>query len=289
MKSIQTRPFAGQIESPINNDSDVYHDIDKVHAKMSKFALGVNKYTSNTAVFRELGQFPVSIQAKVLAVMYFYRLNREIDSDSNVLLSAAYNCMKDFSHPWISSMSHFFAVNGFYDLYDKIIGGGVTKGMIKSQVKKRLSDIFIQDNMSRLNEREHLSELRELVDNTGYNTQKYLKIISSPQLRNIYSRVRTNSSKLSPNPYSAISENCETCGVIKNFKHVLLQCKNYNRERDKFVTQMSNAGCNVDPLSDNFYRVIMSLDFSDCPKEYVNSVTPIILSYVGVIGRKCAI
>ncbi len=58
--------------------------------------------------------------------------------------------MKTFSHPWISSMTHFFAVNGLYDLYEKILQGGVTKGMLKSQIKRRLSDIFIQDNMSRL-------------------------------------------------------------------------------------------------------------------------------------------
>ena len=96
---------------------------------------------------------------------------------------------------------------------EKILQGGVTKGMLKSQIKRRLSDIFIQDNMSRLKSKTYLSELCNLTENTEYTTQKYLKIIKSPQLRNIYSRVRTNSSKLSPNPYSEISENCEKCGV----------------------------------------------------------------------------
>ena len=109
LKLIQNKPFAGKIASPGNENSDLLHEIDKVHAKMSKFALGVSKYTSNTAVFRELGQIPVSIQAKVLAVMpYFYRLNNVINKDNNVLLNAAYSCMTDFSHPWISSMTHFF-------------------------------------------------------------------------------------------------------------------------------------------------------------------------------------
>ena len=84
--------------------------------------------------------------------MWFFecRLNREIVHENNNLLNAAYDCMKEFSHPWISSMTHFFAVNGLYDLYEKILQGGVTKGMLKSQIKRRLSDIFIQDNMSRL-------------------------------------------------------------------------------------------------------------------------------------------
>ncbi len=202
---------------------------------------------------------------------------------------AAYSCMKEFAHPWISSMTHFFAVNGFYDLYNKIIGGGVTEGMLKSQIKRRLSDIFIQNNESKLKEKTYLGELCSLVENTEYKTQKYLTVISSPRVRNIYTQVRTNSSRLSPNPYSEISDTCVTCGAIKNFKHVLLHCRDYENERDKFVIQLRNAGCNLDPLSDNFYKAIMSLEFAGLSKENINSVTPIILSYVGDVGRKCVI
>ncbi len=185
------------------------------------------------------------------------------------------------------SITHFFAVNGLYDLYEKIVQGGVTKGMLKSQIKRRLSDIFIQGNMSRLRSKTYLSELCDLTENAKYATQRYLKIIESPQIRNIYSRVRTNSSKLSPNPYSEISENCESCGVLRNFKHMLLHCSEYKNERDKFLTQLSSAGCNIDPSSDNFYTTIMSLEFHDLSKESINYVTPIILSYVGVVGRGC--
>ncbi len=134
-----------------------------------------------------------------------------------------------------------------------------------------------------------MSELCELVENTAYTTQKYLRVISSPQLRNIYSRVRTNSSKLSPSPYSEISNECETCGVVKTFKHVLLHCEHFKEERDKFITRLHSVGYNMNPMSENLYRIIMNLDFSDIPKESINSVTPIILSYVGVIGRKCII
>ncbi len=110
--------------------------------------------------------------------MYFYRLHREINADNNIRLSAAYDCMKEFSHPWIDKITHYFAANGLYDLYEKIIKGGVTKGMLKSQIKRRLSDIFVQNNMSKLKERAYLSEHFELVENTAYTTQKYLRVIS---------------------------------------------------------------------------------------------------------------
>ncbi len=57
LKSIENKPIAAIIQSPYSpsslNSNDLYHDIDKVQAKMAKFALGVSKFTSNTAVFRE--------------------------------------------------------------------------------------------------------------------------------------------------------------------------------------------------------------------------------------------
>ncbi len=121
-----------------------------------------------------------------------------------------------------------------------------------------------------------MSELCDLTGHTEYTTQKYLKIIKSPQLRNIYSWVQTNSSKLSPNPYSEISENCEKCGVLRNFKHVLLHCSDYINEREKFFTQLRSTDCNINPSADNFYTTIMSLDFKDLSKESINCVTPII-------------
>ncbi len=96
---------------------------------MSKFALRVSKFTSNTAVFRELGQIPVSVKTQILAVMNF--LNTEINSGNNTLLHAAFDCMRINSHPWLDSVHHFFAVNGLSDLYNKVLMGGVTKGKLK--------------------------------------------------------------------------------------------------------------------------------------------------------------
>ena len=152
-----------------------------------------------------------------------------------------------------------------------------------------MSDIYKQGNTSKLREKPYLRNLYNLTKNSDYKYQRYLKIISSPQIRNIYSRIRTNSSRLSPNPYSEISDICQNCGVLNNFKHILLHCSNYNIERDKFKTQLLSAGYLSDPTSDDFYRLIMNLDLSGLSNQTKKSVTPIILSYVGALGRKCAI
>ncbi len=68
---------------------------------------------------------------------------------------------------------------------------------------------------------------------------------------------------------------------------MLLHCSDYKDERNNFFTQLRSAGCNIDPSSDSFYTTIMSLDFQNLSKESINCVTPIILSYVGVVGRGC--
>ncbi len=283
LEAIKYRPFAGLIDVPKKDNSSVLesdHKIDKVHAKMLKFALGVSKYTSNTAVFRELGQFPVSIKAKILAVIYYYRLHAE--------MHAAFNCMKLNSHPWINSINYLFAVHGLNDLHDKIEARGITKGILKRQITMRLTDMYRQVNELKLKEKSYLSELRTLTGGSEYKLQNYLKVVTSPRVRNIYTKVRTNSSKLSPSPYLDISENCTSCGVLRDFKHLLLHCCMFDNERKKLVTQLRQIDCFINPKTDECYRMIMDLDLSHLSNENKKRdlAIPIILSYVGVVGRE---
>ncbi len=119
----------------------------------------------------------------------------------------------------------------------------------------------------------------------GYETQNYLKIVSSPQLRNIYAKVRTNSSRLSPNPYSEISDICDKCNTPRDFEHLLLHCEKHKTEREKFFTSLRGAGCVLDKSPDDLYEIIMNLDIPKLKGTGRNSVTPIVLSFVGVVGR----
>ena len=101
----------------------------------------------------------------------------------------------------------------------------------------------------------------------------------------IYTRIRTNSTKLSPSPYSVISDICEKCDTPQTVNHLLLHCETYKKERDKFKTQLRNSGCHLDPTSNEFYKIMMTLDVLHIPDRSKHSVIPIILSFVGVVGR----
>ncbi len=155
--------------------------------------------------------------------------------------------------------------------------------------RSSMVNIYQQNNSESLKNKPYLEGLYKFTESEGYKMQKYLRIVSSPQLRNIYARVRTNSSKLSPNPYTQVIEQCDKCGTLRDFKHLLLHCENFRSEREKFKTQLKNVGCNLDPISDDFYKIIMTLDFSELPNRSQPFVTPIILSFVGILGRMCII
>ncbi len=75
--------------------------IDKVQGKFLKFSLGVSKFASTSAVLRELGQHPVTPKGIRLALMYYYRLKNGISPETYPLLSTAFSCMKQTSHPWL--------------------------------------------------------------------------------------------------------------------------------------------------------------------------------------------
>ncbi len=284
LNAIHRTPFSGIIENP-ESEYEFGSNIDKVHARMLKFSLGVSKYTSNTAVFRELGQVPISIKAKMLTAMYFYRFYAEIHADNHFLLNAAFSCMKEYSDPWIDSVHYLFAKHGMSDLYKSIITRGVTKGKLKRLFLERLSDIYIQYNNSKMQEKPFLKDLYQLTEGKPYKKQNYLNVIASPQTRMIYSRIRTNSSKLSPSPYLETSDRCDSCNVTMDFKHLLLDCNKTMRERDKFINTIHNLNYGINTDSDGFYHNIMNMDWPALSDEQKLKVTPIVLGYVGVIGR----
>ncbi len=262
LKAIQNVPFTGIIDNP-ESEYEFNTDIDKVHTKMIKFSLGVSKYTSNTAVFKETGQIPVSVKAKILTAMYFHRFHSEVHEDNHYLLHAAFNCMKEYSHPWIDSVHYLFAKHGMSDLYNSITNRSVTKGRLKAILQRRLSDIYIQLINSKMQERPHLKLLHSLTQGTAFRKQQYLNVIDSPQTRIIYSRVRTNSSRLSPSPYLEISDTCDSCNVIKDFKHLLLFCNKTKTDRDKFMTTINELDyrINMDSETEGFYTSIMNMDW----------------------------
>ena len=55
-------------------------DIGKVHMRFLKQVLGVRKQTSNIAVYRELGRFPLVVLRKIRILKYWFKILNALES-----------------------------------------------------------------------------------------------------------------------------------------------------------------------------------------------------------------
>ena len=56
------------------------NDVEKLHSKFCKLLIGMRPQTSNTAVFGELGRFPLSVRGKQKALSYWAKIMNKPDS-----------------------------------------------------------------------------------------------------------------------------------------------------------------------------------------------------------------
>ena len=266
------------------NSNDTTVAIDKVHAKFIKFALGVSKYTSNTAVFRELGQVPITNKAKRLALMYYHRLEKDITSNDYPLLSAAYKDMKEFNHPWLESVHSTLSEVGLGNLYN--LSHTLKKSEFKKKIKSRLTDIAIQDINSQLVERSYLKDLVSFVKGSKFKQQSYINIVQSSSHRSMYAKIRTNGTRLSGNPYSNVVKVCDRCNVTCDFKHILLECQLNENRRKKYYNDVNTINPGFSNKSTLLqYKDIMNLNFRNLDEVDRGSMISLTLSFVDTIYK----
>ena len=75
----------------------IYFDLepDKLHLKISKFILGVNKKSCNFAILSELGRFPIYITLIKSIINYYFRI---VNMPQDSLLYKALNISTDLDH-----------------------------------------------------------------------------------------------------------------------------------------------------------------------------------------------
>ena len=72
-----------------------------------------------------------------------------------------------------------------------------------------------------------------------YACSKYLEIVKSVKVRNVFTRLRINNNKLQAYSHSD-DTNCEKCNVLENTEHLLFHCKRecLLQERERFNSQI---------------------------------------------------
>ncbi len=265
---------SGLTVSDHNVPMHIFNSIDKVQGKFLKFSLGVSKFASTSAVLRELGQFPVTLKGVRLALMYYYRLRAVISPQTHPILSAAFSCMQESNNPWLENVEFYFAKLGLSNIFMNI--SNLHKTYVNSKLIQRLHDSYAQENNSHLADSEHLQTFNSCVSGSKYKRSEYLTLIDSPSIRSTYARLRLNCSKLSPNPYSKISNQCVICMSTLEWNHCLLMCPKNQFERDKFIQTITPLCPSFDVKSTTEkFLAIMNLHFdpNSNDREKIISIT----------------
>ncbi len=234
-QSVHRRPVSVVLEDVGPSES---YDVSKIHAKYLKFVLGVSKFTSNNAVFRELGQSSIHISGVVNAVTYYHRISCSINTENDKLLWAAFKSMKSYSHPWVDKLHYVFAKNGLENVFQTL--NNYRKGAVKRLIKTRLHDVFRQGVIANLKSAPHLKYLHMLTEGTSFESQGYLSKIDSPQIRTIFTKIRTNGTPLNVAPYIEVENLCPSCERLRDFQHILMECTLHKSNLETFISRASH-------------------------------------------------
>ena len=141
----------------LNYGSEVWgfcqsNTVERVHLQFCKKLLGVKKTTQNNFVYGELGRTTCLTKRYSMTVKYWFKI---LAAQKSKYIKLIYNLMlQDIElEPnkinWASLVRHLLMSLGFYNVW---LNQGVgNKNVFISLFKQRLTDTFIQNWQSRLN------------------------------------------------------------------------------------------------------------------------------------------
>ena len=215
-----------------------------MHCRFLKFVMNVNKYASNSAIRGELGRLPLTIKISSLCVKYWHRM--ATGSTPNELLKCAYQSERGISSTWLHNIEYLLRTNGYGDVwytYDKW-----SSTHVYIMLKNRLSDQYVQNWFSNSPlKAQGMDGLK-----TSYILSDYLvKIISTP-MRAIFSKLRINNSILKCSMRGVGDSNCPMCDddcSNETVSHFVLECKQLEAERKKFMLNLTSCVSGFEQLS----------------------------------------
>ena len=120
---------------------------ERVHRKFLKLILNLKQSTSNSAIYGELGRFPLSINVKIKIVKYF--LNHYRTKSNNCILFTDFdkvqreNADRISKLKWASKVKDLLERCGFHDIW--LFPASVNLEIFLPISKRRLMDFFVND------------------------------------------------------------------------------------------------------------------------------------------------
>ena len=215
----------------------IYSDLepDKLHMKITKFILGVNRKSSNFAVLSELGRFPIYISIVKDLLNYYFRIEN-MPEDS--LLYKALQTSKDLDdknhNSWYSSVRHLCKI---IDLPSNFINFSKYKfrkcllNCLKVSYVKSWENAYSQNSQGKLRTYCQFK--------TSFCKENYLNILKNFDLRKAITKFRISSHrlKIETGRYSKLEVHqriCDKCDLnkVEDELHFLIECPVYSKDRD---------------------------------------------------------
>ena len=229
------------IENYEFNEEDT--QIEKFHNNFCKFVLNVSKKSSSLAAKVELGRYPIYYKAIGHSMKFWHRL--EVGTP-NVLVNEAFKFAKDDRHSWVQSVESLLNINGLKELF--MAPNSIrTSKILGHMIKQRLEDQYVQKVLSKLQNSSRFGILKNV--KSHYESSNYLQIIRNTEIRNTYTRLRTDLSILQASKAKTATEanrdlisKCPFCvGEDETVTHFLLYCKKFQNERQNFFQDVAKC------------------------------------------------
>ena len=217
-------------------------DIERVHRRFLKRILGVKMSTANSAVYGELGRYPLYINRYVRIIKYFIKLYTV--KQTNCILYSTLCYMRNGAeniircNNWITKVRDLLQNTGFVDVW--MYPESVNANVFIPIFKNRLIDMYIGLWLNDLNVKSSLTLYKELKHR--FELSDYLNIIQNFNLRKYISKLRLSSHmlKIESGRHTNIPKNERKCNIcnsndIEDEYHFVIVCPLYTDIRKMYI------------------------------------------------------
>ena len=237
--------FDSLVASILNFGSEIWGmheatDIELIHTKFLRRILGVKKSTNLTALYGELGRFPLLIIRKLNMIKYWIKILKENESS---LLKKVYMMLWEDTDinlnyngkNWASQIKTILQQHGFEYIWQQQFDIDIPFPIIK----QRIYDTYLQKWYSDINNSARLKAYS--VFKHTFEPEKYLNVIPENKYKIAISRFRMSSHSLNieTGRYDGTPRKnriCKSCTMnkVEDEYHFLLVCPHYRELRSKY-------------------------------------------------------
>ena len=210
--------------------------LERFYISFLKNVLGVKQSTPNCFVYGELGLYPLIIERKVRILKYWFKI---LKSEENSFLRKVYNDLLLLSEispekvTWVTLFKQMLFENGFGFIW---LEQNVDDENIFLRIfEQRIKDSYYQEWCSNINSTSDFRLYKKIKQ--SFSFENYLHMENS-LLRTAITKIRLSShlfyierGRWSKPKIEAVNRICDTCFVLEDEYHCIIECPKFTNER----------------------------------------------------------